>query len=137
MRLFVWFALYTQYSGLKFVSRVIELSRMCLDFVSILSCCVVVGLEPVTTMLLCRSQLTQRMPMGCIIKTNVFYATAWWRDAGYSGAIFSNKYVRMCALRWWRMLSASPFSCTMILIRLAWISHAFSVVAVLELKCTA
>ena len=45
-----------------------------------------------------RSQLTQRMPMGCIIKTNMFYETAWWRDTGFSGSLFSNKCVLTAAV---------------------------------------
>ena len=38
-----------------------------------------------------RDQLTQRMPMGCVIKTIVTYKTAWWRELGYSGEIVSDQ----------------------------------------------
>jgi len=38
-----------------------------------------------------RTQLTQRMPMGSIIKCIVVYDTAFWRDAGYSGEIASDE----------------------------------------------
>lgn len=37
-----------------------------------------------------RDQLTQRMPMGCVIKTIVFYKTAWWRTKGLNGMAASS-----------------------------------------------
>lgn len=42
-------------------------------------------------------QLAQRMPMGCIIKTNMFYETSFWRDLGLCGeATSSNGIVAYC-----------------------------------------
>jgi monoamine oxidase len=38
-----------------------------------------------------RDQLTQRMPMGCVIKIIVTYKNAWWREMGYSGEIVSDQ----------------------------------------------
>jgi monoamine oxidase len=37
-----------------------------------------------------RDQLTQRMPMGSVIKCEAVYATPFWRDAGLSGQITSD-----------------------------------------------
>jgi monoamine oxidase len=36
-----------------------------------------------------RDQLTQRMPMGTIIKVHCLYATPFWRDEGFSGQVTS------------------------------------------------
>lgn len=38
-----------------------------------------------------RDQLTQRMPMGCVIKIIVTYPKAWWREQGFSGEVVSDK----------------------------------------------
>jgi monoamine oxidase len=38
-----------------------------------------------------REQLTQRMPMGHVIKVNVVYETPFWRDAGLSGQANSDR----------------------------------------------
>lgn len=40
-----------------------------------------------------RQQMADRLPMGSIIKTVTFYETAWWREKGYSGVMFSDTYV--------------------------------------------
>lgn len=37
-----------------------------------------------------RDQLTQRMPMGCVIKVILCYKRAWWKDRGYSGEVISD-----------------------------------------------
>eukprot|EP01114_Cavostelium_apophysatum_P016544 TRINITY_DN4729_c0_g1_i1.p1 TRINITY_DN4729_c0_g1~~TRINITY_DN4729_c0_g1_i1.p1 ORF type:complete len:488 (-),score=83.76 TRINITY_DN4729_c0_g1_i1:6-1469(-) len=39
-----------------------------------------------------RDALTQRMPMGSVIKTLTMYKTAWWRTHGYSGQVVSVTY---------------------------------------------
>jgi monoamine oxidase len=38
-----------------------------------------------------RDQLTQRMPMGTLIKAEVFYPTPFWRDAGLTGQALSDE----------------------------------------------
>jgi len=38
-----------------------------------------------------RDQLTQRMPMGCVIKVIIVYKTAWWREHGLSGEVLSDQ----------------------------------------------
>lgn len=35
-----------------------------------------------------KKQLSQHMPMGSIIKTNMYYKTAWWREKGFCGETF-------------------------------------------------
>ena len=37
-----------------------------------------------------RDQLTQRMPMGSVIKVNVIYDKPFWRDAGWNGQVVSD-----------------------------------------------
>lgn len=37
-----------------------------------------------------RTQLTQRMPMGTVIKCYVIYERPWWRDLGYSGQVVAD-----------------------------------------------
>eukprot|EP01027_Heterolobosea_sp_BB2_P013691 GEZU01019719.1.p1 GENE.GEZU01019719.1~~GEZU01019719.1.p1 ORF type:complete len:488 (-),score=152.38 GEZU01019719.1:545-2008(-) len=37
-----------------------------------------------------RDQLTQRMPMGCVIKLNIVYKRPFWRETGYSGELISD-----------------------------------------------
>jgi len=36
-----------------------------------------------------RDQLTQRMPMGCVIKCYVLYDTPFWREKGFSGEVLT------------------------------------------------
>jgi monoamine oxidase len=36
-------------------------------------------------------QLMQRIPMGSIIKTVMFYKTCFWRDAGFNGEMMTDK----------------------------------------------
>lgn len=43
-----------------------------------------------------RDHLTQRMPIGCVIKVIVTYARPWWREKGFSGEIISDQ--EPCAL---------------------------------------
>jgi monoamine oxidase len=38
-----------------------------------------------------RDQLTQRSPMGCVIKVQVVYETPFWRDEGLSGRVVSDE----------------------------------------------
>ena len=38
-----------------------------------------------------RDGLSQRMPMGCVIKVAVAYKTAFWREQGYSGLVVSDR----------------------------------------------
>jgi monoamine oxidase len=38
-----------------------------------------------------RDQLTQRIPMGTVIKVQCFYERPFWRDAGYSGQVTSDE----------------------------------------------
>lgn len=38
-----------------------------------------------------RDQLTQRMPMGCVIKVIIVYKNAWWRTHGLSGEVLSDR----------------------------------------------
>jgi monoamine oxidase len=45
--------------------------------------------EPVMPAL--RDQLTQRSPMGCVIKVQVVYETPFWRDEGLSGRVVSDE----------------------------------------------
>lgn len=40
-----------------------------------------------------REQIGQRMPMGTIIKTNIMFKSAFWRDKGFSGFFVSNSGV--------------------------------------------
>src|SRR5687768_11678735 len=35
-------------------------------------------------------QLIQRVPMGCVIKTMLYYDRAYWTEKGYSGQMFTN-----------------------------------------------
>ncbi|MGH7605972.1 MAG: flavin monoamine oxidase family protein, partial [Gemmatimonadales bacterium] len=42
-------------------------------------------------MLALRDQLTQRSPMGCVIKVQVVYETPFWRDEGLSGRVVSDE----------------------------------------------
>jgi monoamine oxidase len=45
-----------------------------------------------------RDQLTQRMPMGMLIKTHCVYQTPFWRDQGLSGGVSSDEgAVKVCA----------------------------------------
>lgn len=37
-----------------------------------------------------RDGLTQRMPMGCVIKVHIAYARPFWRDKGYAGLVISD-----------------------------------------------
>lgn len=37
-----------------------------------------------------RDQLTQRMPMGCVIKVILCYKKAWWKERGLSGEVISD-----------------------------------------------
>ncbi|MEU7905671.1 FAD-dependent oxidoreductase [Actinoplanes sp. NPDC049118] len=47
-----------------------------------------------------RDQLTQRMPMGSIIKVFVQYRTPFWRQQGLSGSIFSDRIETCFWLDW-------------------------------------
>jgi len=38
-----------------------------------------------------KSQLAQRMPMGSILKTNMYYKRPFWREKGYSGVIVNDE----------------------------------------------
>lgn len=38
-----------------------------------------------------RERLQQRMPMGSVIKFNIFYEKAFWREHGFSGIIMSDQ----------------------------------------------
>jgi monoamine oxidase len=38
-----------------------------------------------------RDGLTQRMPLGCVIKTHIAYATPFWRDQGLTGLVVSDR----------------------------------------------
>lgn len=40
-----------------------------------------------------RDGLTQRMPLGCVIKVHVAYARPFWREAGYTGQVLSDRTV--------------------------------------------
>ncbi len=45
-----------------------------------------------------RSQLTQRVPMGCCIKILVSYARPFWRDQGLAGiGLGNNPWIELCA----------------------------------------
>jgi monoamine oxidase len=48
-----------------------------------------IAYEPVMPAL--RDQLTQRSPMGCVIKVQVVYETPFWRDEGLSGRVVSDE----------------------------------------------
>ncbi|KAL6043836.1 Amine oxidase [Balamuthia mandrillaris] len=47
------------------------------------------GFEPGLPVL--KSQMAQRMPMGSIIKTNMYYKKPFWREKGYSGVIINDQ----------------------------------------------
>ncbi len=59
-----------------------------------------------------RSQLCQRCPMGCIIKTVMHFERAWWREKGFSGSVFCDRctacgdQMLWGALRWQTMASS-------------------------------
>lgn len=40
-----------------------------------------------------RTQLTQRMPMGTVIKCYAIYERPWWRDLGYSGQVVADQHL--------------------------------------------
>ncbi|XP_038642899.1 amine oxidase [flavin-containing] A-like isoform X1 [Scyliorhinus canicula] len=45
-----------------------------------------------------KSQLIQRMPMGSVIKTVVFYQTAFWKERGFSGCSVSDTGTVDCSI---------------------------------------
>ncbi|KAL6048165.1 Amine oxidase, partial [Balamuthia mandrillaris] len=47
------------------------------------------GFEPGLPVL--KNQMAQRMPMGSIIKTNMYYKKPFWREKGYSGVIINDQ----------------------------------------------
>jgi monoamine oxidase len=63
-----------------------------------------------------RNRLAKSMPLGCIIKTNVFYTRPWWRDAGLSGLAMDTHGPAVVVLDTSAPSASGPFKLTLFVV---------------------